>query len=318
MSNLQTLGVANMRTLEMKVSDAGPNHMRVNPHVLTQVRKAQLQLGRLKRVDGVWYHRSTESPARVDAKLAQLRPLYAKLNNHSLNLRLGDALEIAVLRALQRSPMHFVGGFHDLTEHDDSKPYRKEEPPLTLSGRRMPGEMRFDFVAFHPVAGALGIEAKNIREWIYPDRQEVKDLLLKATTVDALPVLIARRIHYVTFKLLGECGVLLFENFNQLYPASEAELAKAVAQKDLLGYHDVRAGNAPNPHLVRFLTETVPAEAPAARERFNRYFDLLEKFGAGEMSYKSFAARVRRRRNGKPEHADVVEEEEIDPDDFEL
>lgn len=316
--NLDTLGVANMRTLEMKVADAGPEHLRVDPHVLTKVRRELEEAGRIIRVKQVWFHRETAERARVQARLALLEPLYARMNDHNLKLRLGQTLEIAILRALEDAPFDFVGGFVDLDQHDDSTLYRKEEPPLRFSGRRMPGERRFDFLAFH-ASGPIGIEAKNIREWMYPDRDEIKDLLLKAVTADTLPVMITRRIPYVTFRLLQPCGVMLFENFNQLYPTADAALAAQVRQKDLIGYHDVRAGNAPNPNLQRFIQSTIPGNAVEYRERFNRYRDLLERFATDDLTYAGFAARVRRREQGVPEDSDEPPEADYDyPDPNEM
>lgn len=317
MRNLETLGVANMRTLEMKVADSGPMAQRVNPHVLTRVRNAQRDAGRLIVVGGVWYHRYSEPAARVKERLDLLKPIYAATNNASLKLRLGQTLEIAILRALEKGTLDFVGGFPDLDDHDDSTLYSKEEPPLRFSGKKMPGDKRFDFLAFHPSAGSLGIEAKNIREWIYPDRNEVKELLHKAVVSDTVPVLIARRIPYVTFRLLETCGVLLFENYNQLYPNADAAVAAQAAQKDLLGYHDIRVGNEPNDRLFQFITETVPAFADEARARFDKYKDLLWQFATGELYYAAFAARVRRREQGQQEDNDEPPEPDFDPNDYE-
>lgn len=315
--NLEALGVANMRTLEMKISDSGPTPQRVNPHVLTKVRNAQRDAGRLIVVDKVWYHRYNETEVRVKQRLDLLKPVYAATNNHSLKLRLGQTLEIAIWRALEQGPLDFVGGFPDLDDHDDSTLYSKEEPPLRFSGKKMPGDKRFDFLAFHPDAGSIGIEAKNVREWIYPDRNEIKELLKKAIVSNSVPVLIARRIPYVTARLLETCGVLLFENYNQLYPNADAAIAAQAAQKELLGYHDIRVGNLPNERLVQFITKTVPAYAEQARARFDQYKDLLWRFAIGELYYAAFAARVRRREQGKSEESDEAPVPNFDPDDYE-
>jgi hypothetical protein len=74
--------------------------------------------------------------------------------------------------------MDFFGAFLDLEQHDDSSLYRKEEPPSTISARSAPGNKKVDFlVVHHPVTAA--IEVKNVREWFYPDRDEIRELLLK-------------------------------------------------------------------------------------------------------------------------------------------
>ena len=129
----------------------------------------------------------------------------------------------------------------------------------------------------------------------------------KALALDAVPILIARRIPFVTFHLLSPCGVLFHETYNQLYPEADAELATQARDKRLLGYHDIRVGNQPDARLRRFIIEHLPRLLPAAQEQFETYRDLLEGYVEGEHSYEAFAARVRRRQDGEPE--DGFEEE---------
>jgi hypothetical protein len=314
---LDSLTVANMRTLEMKISDSGPPGTRIDPHILTEARNALVNSKRLIRVDDVWYHRFLVDKAVLATRIDKLKKLHSQTTDRAFVLRLGQALEISIQKSLDQSDLEFVGAFLDIDEHDDGALYRKEEPPLRFSGSRMPGQKRFDFLAFHPTAGRLGIEAKNIREWVYPRRPEIKELLQKALSADAVPVLIARRVPYVTIRLLSRCGMMIFQTFNQIYPDADASLAALVRIKEDLGYHDVRVGNAPSPHLLKFLTQTLTAEAPAYRERFEQHKDLLEDFSSGEMSYASFAARVRRREAGLSEDSDDDRHDSgFNPDDL--
>ena len=152
-------------------------------------------------------------------------------------------------------------------------------------------------------SGWAGIEAKNVREWLYPDREEITDLLRKAIALDCVPILIARRLPFVTFKVLSACGVVFHQNYNQLLPEAARDLAEKAKDKRLLGYHDIRVGNQPDDRLIKFVTTTLPQILPQARERFDEYKDLLDEF-AGSMSYEEFAARVRRRSDGVDEDKD--------------
>jgi hypothetical protein len=77
------------------------------------------------------------------------------------------------------------------------------------------GNRRFDFVLSNPAAGWAGVEVKNKREWMYPGNKDIRELLSKALTVDAVPVLIARRIPFVTFRLLSPCGLIIHQTYNQ-------------------------------------------------------------------------------------------------------
>ena len=305
LSVLGTHTVALMRTLENKISDAGPANQRIDPHVLTMVRNALVESGDLVRVDrqgAPWYHRQDADQAAVERRIAQLSAIHRQFN--SLSQRIGQSLEIAIFRALRAQSMVFFGNFPTLEEHDDSRLYSKLDELSAVGSRSLPGDMRLDFILMHPVAGTVGIEAKNIREWLYPDRDEIRELLLKCTAIDAVPVLVARRIQFATFRLLSRCGVVLHEQFNQLVPSTAQAIADQARHKALLGYHDIRLGNMPDARLLKFIQVNLPAALPDARLRFDRYYDLLRDYGTGAIGYAEFAARVRRRHHGTNEDSD--------------
>ena len=301
-------GIATARTLEQKISDAGPYNQRINPHVLTAARNELIEEGRivsLRRQNAPWFHLPETPPATVQQRLDDQLPVYRAFRHGNLGARMGQSLEIAIYRALQRQDnLDYLGSFTDLDDHDDSKMYAKEEPPQTLSGRRLDGKQRLDFLVRHPDAGWAGIEAKNVREWLYPNREEITDLLGKAVALDCVPVLVARRMPFVTFKLLNACGVVVHETYNQLLPEADRELADKARNSRLLGYHDIRVGNMPDGRLLKFTGTNLPQVLPAARERFDEYRDLIEEFASGSMGYAEFAARVRRRSDGVNEDSD--------------
>jgi len=199
--------VASSRTLEQKIADAGPQNQRIDPHILTEARR-QLEAeeiivpeaGTLTTIS--WYHLRGTPKAVVQARLRELEPIYQSTTYGAFVTRAGQALEIAVFRALQaQQNLSFLGHFKDLDQHEDDTMYSKEEPPSALSGRQIQSG-KLDFLLVHPIAGWAGIAAKNIREWLYPNRQEVMDLLAKCCDLQVIPVLVARRIAYATFSLL--------------------------------------------------------------------------------------------------------------------
>ena len=210
-----------MRTLEQKIADAGPAPQRIDPHLLTPARKQLIDegvVGQLQRGGISWFYLTGTSQAKLAGRLEELVPIHEAVSARGFTMRLGQTLEIAIYRTLlSQTRFPFLGAFRDLAEHGDDRLYRKEEPPAWISGRPIPAGGRFDFV-LTTSDGLAAIEAKNLREWIYPDRKEVRDLLRKCVHVDAVPVLIARRIHYSTFSLLRHCGVLLHQTYNQLFP----------------------------------------------------------------------------------------------------
>lgn len=135
--------VATARTIEQKISDAGPNPMRINPHVLTTVRNSLMREGVItgsSHSGAPWYHLAATPGVEVQRRLAELVPIHRATQQRPFLLRLGQALEIAVYRALtEQSAFHTFGAFRDLDAHDDAILYRKEEPPSSADGRTMSG-----------------------------------------------------------------------------------------------------------------------------------------------------------------------------------
>jgi len=240
-----------------------------------------------------WFHLPDVDPASLEARLAILAPLMNRKGD--LTTRIGQTLEIATFRALSaQSTLQFLGHFRDLDDHDDSTPYSKVEPPTFLSGNSTSGEL--DFLVQYNGAGFAGLELKNIREWFYPARTEVRELLLKCCSLNLVPVLIARRIHISLFNVLNPCGVITHQTYNQLYPYSEAPLAEQVSHKDLLGYHDIRVGNAPDARLTHFIHVNLPSLLPTARKQFDRFRDVLADYANQRFDYPTLVHEIKARR----------------------
>lgn len=308
--------VATMRMLEQKISDAGPFNQRIDPHILTEARNALSQKGviQTRHLSSLpWYYLANVDQALLTKRLHELDALHRQTAKKDFSNLLGQALEIATFKALKgQTELVFFGNYPDLDAHEDNKMYRKEEPPSSLSGNQIPGGKQLDFLVHHKTAGYAGLEMKNIREWIYPDRDEIRELLAKCCALDVVPVLIARRIHFSTFSVLNPCGVLMHQTYNQLYPNSEKALAEKVSDKNLLGYHDVRVGNDPDDRLITFIGTHLPNLIPEARDKFDQFKDLLCDYGIGEINYPAFAAASGKRRRGESEDLD-----ELDGNDYE-
>lgn len=310
-------GVATMRIIEQKISDAGPFNQRINPHILTTVRNDLIDEGevrRLQRAGTTWYHLAQDDASRRAQRLELLAGIYTRASAQAYTRRVGDALEIATYRALLAAECDFLGRFRDLDEHDDSTPYSKEEPPSHIGARALPGDLKLDFHYRHDTAGWAGLECKNIREWLYPNRRELRDLMLKAWSLDCVPVLIGRRIHPSTVFVFGKCGLIVHQHYNQLVPSADPNLTADLKHKDRMGFFDVRATNEPDARLQKFVAENLPKIMPEMRERWNAHSDLIERFAVDQdMTYQEFAGRVARRARGQNEDGF---EPEPDPDDY--
>jgi hypothetical protein len=268
-------------------------------------------LTKVYHANAPWFHLSDAPAKAVKTRLDAQLSIYAAIIHGAFSTRMGQTLEIATYKALCRHDgTEFFGRYKDLDAHDDSSLYSKEEPPQHIGKLSLSGNERLDFIVRHESAGHLGIECKNVREWLYPDRAEIKEALVKCVLLDCVPVLVARRIPYVSFLILSQCGVIMHEMFNQLFPLADTDLAARAKHKDFLGYHDIREGNEPDKRLVKFITQNLPKVAPEARAKFSDYKDLLIAFGTNEMEYAEFAARVRRRSNGTNEGGDWEKDKE--------
>ena len=312
---MQKQGVANLRTLEHKIGDAGPFNQRIQPHILTAVKKNMLREGSLAISEyekSQWYRLANENPARIKARLAELQPIWAAFTNGATAARTGQALEIAVFRALMEAGIDVYGGFGDLDAHDDGKLYSKNELQ-SFNGATL-GKHALDFIV-RVGNHHCGIEVKNTRPWFYAHDTDLRELVRKALTLKVQPVLIARRIQYVTFRVLGTCGLIMHETYNQRMAVVDDALAAMARHKDLLGYHDIRTGNLPDARLLHFLKNNLPGLLDEAQTKITKFHDLLWAFGAEKMPYDEFAARVRRRELGQKEDNDWPDDQP-DPEDF--
>jgi hypothetical protein len=310
--------IANARTLEQKIADAGPYNQRVEPIYLTIARKALQQhhrIAAIRRDNTPWYHLPETPLDEIEPRLAEQLAVHQAISRNDFIQRVGQALEIAIVRTMREGRYRYLGDFADLDEHDDASLYRKEEPPTSIGGHRCKGPVDF---LLHLAGDWLAIEAKNVRPWIYPDSDELLPLLQKAAELDAIPVLIARRVSYVAFtEVLEPCGVIVHQVFNQRYPSSERELAAKAAHKSLLGYHDIRASSDPDDRLRRFLLHNLPKLVPHARAKFDQHKDLLLQLGSGEISYKQFHVELRLRLGIYTEHPEHdIEPPDYDPDEY--
>ena len=311
--------VATVRILEHEISDTGGQSL--EPRILGMARKTLVRDGELVEIvranDPSWFHLPDAPPMDVQARLATLASVLRELSRPAVSRRRGQCLELAIYRALGAQPdARYFGRFPDFDPSVSKRKnrYRKEEPPSHIGDRAVPGARPLDFLYLHRTAGFAGVEAKNVREWIYPSGDEIKGLLVKCVALDCVPILVARRLPRATFKVLGECGVILHQTLNQLYHVTDKELADRAKRQDSLGFDDIQVGDEPDARLLSFIGTTLPKLLPDARTRFNKYQDLLAAYADGEIHYREFAGRVRRRAAGK-EEADWEDDDQDHPND---
>lgn len=316
--------IASIRTLEQKIADAGPNNQRVEPLLLGWALSEMLESGSVKkrRAGGTsWYNLPDVNPDTAASRLDEQLATHIALTESRRTTRVGQALEIAIYRALlEVRKFDFFGAFPNLDSHADDTPYTKDGPPKIVSGRQSKGDL--DFILFTPDVGIVGVEAKNRREWLYPRSEEFTKTMRTCCELDVVPVLIARRISYVLqAEICAPCGIIVHEVFNQLLPESDSEIADQARHKRNLGYHDIRVGNRPDARLLRFLGTNLPRLLPEAAVKFKEHRELLSEYASGEITYPKFHfdLQVKLGRYVEPDWAeiDAASDAESDPEDEE-
>lgn len=296
-------GIATLKMLEQKISDAGPNPQRVDPHHLSVACNQLRMAGTLltKGTNPEWFYLADADPAIIEQRYKYLLTLRKRTEKPLFVKRMGQTAEIAVFKALVNAKAKgtFIGHYADLDKHGDDKLYSKADVDSFNGLQCSPGQL--DFIVFYPDAGGMGIEVKNTREWIYPHSAIMSELLSKCVQLDVVPVLVARRIHYSTFSVMNECGVVIHQFYNQLYPYADAELAEEVRQKLTLGFFDVRVGNEPDARLLKFFHTNLPGIADDAREKFDKHKATIAEYVTGAMSYGQFVKEVKGDEGGDDE-----------------
>jgi hypothetical protein len=234
------------------------------------------------------YSNLTTKQDQIDTRLDELAPLYDQITGHGFGNLVGDALEIIVEKCLlaiqQENPRYqYQGHFHLDAPKDKQGRYQKTQPPKTMGARATKKEA--DFFQFGHAEGALCIECKNYREWVYPHHGIVRELVIKASDLDTIPVLITRRLHYMTKKnLLEPAGIIAHETYYQYYPADQDTLAQRVKHKRSLGFTDVLATETPHARTMKFFRESLPKIVGPMADAWNAKKHHLRSYADGEIN----------------------------------
>jgi hypothetical protein len=285
--------VAHPKTLEQKISEQGPTGQRVDPHLVGLAIMDLLELRRLRTHHHLatgtskWYSNLLARDPVVQARLDELAPLYDSVSGKAFGNQTGDALEIVVFRCLENiyanAPRFAYQGYFHLTEaKNEHNRFRKTQPPKNIGACLTTKEA--DFLQYGHDAGPLCIECKNYREWIYPHHEVIKQLIIKADDLNAVPLFIARRIHYTALSnLLQPAGIIAHETYFQYYPSDQAQLAAKVSHKRSLGFTDVVATDVPHERTVRFFETILPSLVSTMAQRWRRNRTSLRRYADGKI-----------------------------------
>ena len=258
-----------IRMLEAKICEAGPGDKRPNPLSVSSALSALIAQNRVTHIRRpsptetpfyapVWLDTSTPSFQQLLATRRHLYLVHKGLTER--NEFCSDILERIIDTALESAGATFLTRFPT---------------------QNLPKDRPLDFVC-ELNSVLFGGEAKNYREWIYPDSVEIWSAISKCCELDAVPVLVTRKLPYVTYLLFRNIGMLGYQtHFQFFHPAVAPELARVIA-KDGLGYKDIRCINQPDAHILNFFGTVLPKVAVDFQTRFRKHRNLLLQFADTE------------------------------------
>jgi hypothetical protein len=272
-----------IRQYEMKICEAGPPHMRPNPIHLREAINAMEERGRIRsepppRIRGVslptFYFPPDFDPARPadGARRAEVHALYETFLRAGQEDQ-GKTLERVVFDAVMTARR--AGRYMAVIGSPDRPPGES----VVFNGVELTEALDLILVAGD---GAVAVEDKNEREWLGPSSHEVWELIGKALRIDALPVLVCRKVTYDTFLLFKQIGALAYQMHGQLFPANFAARLDRVRHREGLGFADLRFGDTPPPGLIRFFDRTIPTLLGGRLELFRSMHELLTEYAINQ------------------------------------
>lgn len=152
---------------------------------------------------------------------------------------------------------------------------------ITVGGRTIDNSSPVDHLVQHQPTGVLMlVEDKNIRDWFYPDSraEDLARMIAKALTNNTPPMLVTRKVPYVTRLMLKRIGILAFEMHHQYFHPEVADEMAEVRHTDGLGFHDVRFTIDANPNLTRYLDRLSSGVIEDYADIFRSNEDVLTAF----------------------------------------
>lgn len=231
---LESEGAATQPEMEAKLSDRRLDGVssKIDPHHLTVARQRLLAAGQIEqhkdRTRGgqvVTAYTLADPTKRARRAAGRKRLLTARHRGWSAPTTewgpkpLPDALERVIYKSLLEASRH---GYR-LVSPDGHGDIR------SLLGQTVPGGGVDNAAFYTPVAGGVPgevalivIEAKNIRQWVYAQTQELYQLLDKCAQLQiahpdmrVLPVLVCRKMHFRTGQMAKQMGFHVISTWRQ-------------------------------------------------------------------------------------------------------
>lgn len=268
--------LASEKQLESKISESGPKNQLCNPHILSS---ARLLLERDDKVRHLldpsgmpfYYYADVYDPSNIAhaQRRELLFNLYAKYRQLVMVPDLcGSALEKILWQAIPTDSFLTIGS--------------RSSPVDQFGPIKLPGRLDIILLSNNGPQFAALIEAKNIREWIYPTNHLLWKLIEKALAFrqsgyPTVPVLVSRKIQSSTRTFFHKVGILGLDTHYQYFDESLKTEIVDIQHADGLGFKDVRIIEPPLDYVLRFFKKTISEHGPTYAKQFDAVSPILER-----------------------------------------
>lgn len=324
MSILDTYVVSNMRHLEIKICEAGPYNQRLEPAALSIAYRQLKKEGKIivvqntpvEIVASAYTYGKAGDKGKLQ-KFIRLYDLHHKFvqKDEFCGMQLEKLIYDTALDCRDQYTIYGSGPIDDGTKL--YKPSGSEI--LFYNGNASYKNAGLDlFLVHNDTKIPIGIEAKNIREWIYPASYEVWRMIAKACTLECLPVLAARKISFISRAgFFSKVGILGFQTHFQYFnprvkAASKYKFADVIKAKGL-GYADIKITNDAPSFFLPYFKKTIPDNLEVYYQKFMNHREILKKYAID----KGLAEDKMSDKNRRELYTELKEEIEFEDPEFE-
>ncbi len=270
--------LASEKQLEAKIAEAGPTDQLCNPHILSSARLLLEKDGKidaLKDSTGMPFyflpHKFNPSFASHATRRDELFQLYDRYRTLTqVPEYCGQALETVIWEAIRQSNEYLPIGSQTHQQVD-------------FGEVKLPGKLDMILLPKNRSPVAALVEAKNLREWIYPSNYLIWKLIEKALVFQnigypTVPVLVARKIQQSTRSFFKAAGILGLDTHFQYFDPKIEEQLVDIRDVNGLGFKDIRIIEPPQKYVLQFFSNGLPKQAPDFAARFAAASPILRKY----------------------------------------
>lgn len=270
--------LASEKQLESKIAESGPKNKLCNPHILSTARlslERENQILQIKDDTGMPFYYlngkfDSNNPTHKERqeKLFSLYQDYRRIT--AVPELCGSALEKILWGSIDSSNLYLPIG-------------SRSAPVENFGSIRLPGKLDMILLPKEGATFAALVEAKNIREWIYPTNILLwklidKSLAFLPSGYPTVPVLVSRKIQQSARSFFKTAGILGLDTHYQYFDPSVETQLEEIRHTDGLGFKDVRIIEEPQAYVHKFFATGLPKQAPSFAKRFAAIAPILKRY----------------------------------------